>query len=163
MLTGFSSYDASLVKLIIGGYVVQGFAPDSKITVAMEGDITTSASGTDGDVATALMRDVRGTMTVSLFEASPANQILAAFVQQSRISRVTNFPIFMSDPAGSYLSTLGWIQNQGDSEKTTENPVITWTFGLKNALLQFNSFDSAIFADAAGIILPTAGAVLANL
>lgn len=136
MLTGLMAYDPSEVTLLLGGWSPYGFASDTKITVTKTGDVVAPYSGTDGDVSLALQRNKLGTLTLSLQATSGANDVLAAFHSQMYITREVAFPVYMEDPRGFIINTIGWIQGQGENTVGAEVTSIDWTIGLKDCVLQ---------------------------
>lgn len=135
MLTGVMAYDPSQVILSLGGWEPWGFAADTKIVINKTNDIINPYSGTDGDVSLALSRNRLGTLTMSLQRTSPANEVLAAYAQTMYSTRQVAFSVYLEDPRGYYISTIGWIQSQPDDtigETIQENQ---WVIGLKDASL----------------------------
>lgn len=138
MLTGVMAYDPSQVILSLGGWEPWGFAADTKIVIAKSNDIINPYSGTDGDVSLALSRNRLGTLTMSLQRTSPANEVLATYAQTMYSTRKIAFSVYLEDPRGYYISTIGWIQSQPEDtigEMITENQ---WVIGLKDASLLRN-------------------------
>ena len=135
MLTGVMAYDPSQVILSLGGWEPWGFAADTKIVISKTNDIINPYSGTDGDVSLALSRNRLGTLTMSLQRTSPANEVLSAYAQTMYSTRQVAFPVYLEDPRGYYITTIGWIQSQPDDtigETIQENQ---WVIGLKDASL----------------------------
>ena len=135
MLTGVMAYDPSQVILSLGGWEPWGFAADTKIVINKTNDIINPYSGTDGDVSLALSRNRLGTLTMSLQRTCPANEVLAAYAQTMYSTRQVAFSVYLEDPRGYYISTIGWIQSQPDDtigETIQENQ---WVIGLKDASL----------------------------
>ena len=146
MLTGTSAYDPSNVTLTLGGWSPYGWSADTKIVVSKTNDIINPYSGTDGDVSLSLSRNRLGTMTLSLQRTSDANEIFTAFVQQGYTTREVAFTVYLEDPMGYYISTIGWIQSQPEDtigETIGENQ---WVIGLKDASLLRTASDLALNA-----------------
>lgn len=138
LLTGYGAFDASEVILLLGGYQPVGFATDTKIVVSKTGDIVTPYSGTDGDTSLALQRNKLGTLTMSLQNTSESNEVLTAFHQQMYLTRVVAFPVYLQDPRGFGLVTVGWIQSQPDMTVGSEIQSVDWVIGLKDATLNYS-------------------------
>lgn len=146
MLTGLFAYDASEVVLLLGGWAPYGFATDTKITIAKTGDVITPYSGTDGDVSLALQRNKLGTLTMSIQNTSGANEVLAAYHQQMYLTREVAFPVYLVDPRGYGLFTVGWIQSQPDITIGAEVQAADWVIGLKDATVSYDAGSSALSA-----------------
>lgn len=135
MLTGVFAYDPSQVVLSLGGWEPWGFAADTKIVISKTNDIINPYAGTDGDVSLALSRNRLGTLTMSLQRTSPANDVLSAYAQQMYSTRQVAFPVYMEDPMGYSLATIGWIQTQPDDNVSETIQDSQWVIGLKDATL----------------------------
>mgnify|MGYP000989411811 CR=1 FL=1 len=78
------TYSPAAVVLTIAGVRIQGFAPDSQITVSPSSDIATTAVGADGTVAVSASSDARMTLAVSLMQGSTGNQKMSELAQKQR-------------------------------------------------------------------------------
>lgn len=144
MLTGAMAYDPSQVTLLLGNWAPYGFSADSKIVVTKTNDIINPYAGTDGDVSLALSRNRLGTMTLSLQRTSGANEVLTAYHQQMYSTRQVAFPVYLKDPRGYVISTMGWIQSQpedtiGDTIQSSD-----WVIGLKDCTLTRSTTAAAL-------------------
>ncbi len=139
MLTGVMAYDPSNITLSLGGWEPYGFASDTKIVVSKSNDIINPYGGTDGDVSLALSRNRMGTMTISLQRTSEANEVLSTYAQTMYSTRQVAFPVYLEDPRGYYISTIGWIQSQPDDTMGDTITTNDWVIGLKDASLLRNT------------------------
>lgn len=144
MLTGVMAYDPSNITLSLGGWQPYGFASDTKIVISKSNDIINPYAGTDGDVSLALSRNRMGTMTISLQRTSGANEILATYAQTMYSTREVAFSVYLEDPRGYYISTIGWIQSQPDDTMGDTIQTNDWVIGLKDASLLRNSATAAL-------------------
>lgn len=135
MLTGVMAYDPSNITLSLGGWQPYGFSSDTKIVISKSNDIINPYAGTDGDVSLALSRNRLGTMTISLQRTSDANEVLAAYAQTMYSTREVAFSVYLEDPRGYYISTIGWIQSQPDDTMGDTIQSNDWVIGLKDATL----------------------------
>jgi len=139
MLTGVMAYDPSNITLSLGGWEPYGFASDTKIVISKSNDIINPYGGTDGDVSLALSRNRMGTMTISLQRTSEANEVLSTYAQTMYSTRQVAFPVYLEDPRGYYISTIGWIQSQPDDTMGDTITTNDWVIGLKDASLLRNT------------------------
>lgn len=139
MLTGVMAYDPSNITLSLGGWEPYGFASDTKIVISKSNDIINPYGGTDGDVSLALSRNRMGTMTISLQRTSAANEVLSTYAQTMYSTRQVAFPVYLEDPRGYYISTIGWIQSQPDDTMGDTITTNDWVIGLKDASLLRNT------------------------
>lgn len=144
MLTGVMAYDPSNIVLSLGGWEPYGFAADTKITITKSNDIINPYGGVDGDTSLALSRNRMGTMTISLQRTSDANEILSTYVQTMYSTREVAFNVYLEDPRGYYISTIGWIQSQPDDTMGDTITTNDWVIGLKDASLLRNSATAAL-------------------
>lgn len=135
LLTGLTAFDPSEVTLLLGGWEPYGYADDTKIAVSKTGDIITPYTGTDGDTSLALQRNKLGTLTISLQSTSDANEVLCSWHEQMYLTRVVAFPVYLSDPKGFSIQTIGWIQTQPDMSIGVETGTVDWVIGLKDATI----------------------------
>ena len=146
MLTGVFAYDPSEITLSLGGWQPYGFAEGTKIVVAKANDLITPYSGTDGDVSLALNRNRLGTMTISLQRTSDANAILTNMALQMYTTREVAFPVYMKDPRGNYIETIGWIQGQPQDTMGDTIQGNDWVIGLKDASLKRDATSAVLSA-----------------
>lgn len=146
MLTGLMAYDPSEITLLLGGWEPWGFASDTKIVISKNNDIINPYAGTDGDVSLALSRNRLGTLTLSLQRTSPANEVLAGYVQAMYSTRQVAFSVYLEDPRGYYLTTIGWIQSQPDDTMGDTIQENQWVIGLQDATLLRNAGSVGIAA-----------------
>ena len=146
MLTGAMAYDPSQITLSFGGWEPYGFATGTKIVIAKTSDIITPYSGTDGDVSLALMRNKLGTLTLSLQRTSDANAFLTAYAQQMYSTREVAFPVYLKDPRGFEIITVGWIQSQPQDTMADTIQQVDWVIGLKDATLKRGATSVALSA-----------------
>lgn len=146
LLTGLGVFDPSETILLLGGWAPYGFATDTKIVVSKAGDVISPYAGTDGDVSLALQRNKLGTLTLSLQNTSDANEVLTAFHQQMYRTRIGAFPVYLQDPQGFGLMTIGWIQSQPDVTIGSEIQSADWVIGLKDATLSRSVVSTSLSA-----------------
>lgn len=135
MLTGVMAYDPSNITLSLGGWQPYGFASDTKIVISKSNDIINPYAGTDGDVSLALSRNRLGTMTISLQRTSDANEVFAGYAQTMYSTREVAFSVYLEDPRGYYISTIGWLQSQPEDTMGDTIGTNDWVIGLKDATL----------------------------
>ena len=146
MLTGAYAYDPSQITLSLGGWEPYGFASGTKIVIAKSNDIITPYAGTDGDVSLALMRNRMGTLTMSLQRTSDANAFLTAYHQSMYSTREVAFSVYLKDPEGFTITTVGWIQSQPQDTMGDTIQQVDWVIGLKDATLTRGSTSVALSA-----------------
>jgi hypothetical protein len=101
------TYDPSEIKLLVSGFPITGFAPDSIVTIAPEADLWSDVVGCDGDVTRAKSLDRRATVTINLAQSSPSNLVLSALVTAdiNTPGGASVGPFLCADKHGSSLFT----------------------------------------------------------
>jgi len=85
-------YDPLKVNVVIAGVYVTGFSEGSMVECARNEDRITPYMGVKGEWAAALNMNNSGTITITLQQGSPMNDIL-----QRLSNRLDNFPIMVID------------------------------------------------------------------
>lgn len=138
------TYDPKSVQIIVGVNPMGGFADGTFATVAYENDAFTKISGADGDVSRSKSNDSTGTLTLTLAQTSPSNDVLTAVAIADRTANNGIVPIAVKDLSGrsTYVSAFGWIRKQPDSEYAKEITNREWILDLAD-LDMFNGGNAA--------------------
>jgi hypothetical protein len=90
----------------LGGiFIRSGFADGEFFTAEPESDSVGSVAGTDGEVATSVMYDMRWNITLKLLQSGDANSVLSQLHLLKRRSDIGFFPVlFKHADTGEYLS-----------------------------------------------------------
>ena len=133
------SYDPARAVLTLGGVLPYGYAPDTMITIAKSEHMTTPQQGILGSVVLSKTHNTLGTLTISLQQVSPFNQVLSGFNYTNKtINEAYSgfFPVGFYDPnSGLGLACSGWIQTQPDYANAQESGTLEWVIGLHDATL----------------------------
>lgn len=125
-------YDPASVELHIGGVAPTDVAADTMYVVSKEEDRVLPVAGVLGEVAIARNRNQLGTLTISLKQTSPMNEVLMNWMTASAAG-VFMFPVRLLDPAsGIIMNTTGWIQTQPELSLGKEVGQLDWVIGLAN-------------------------------
>lgn len=135
------TYAPDFVLVIVGGIPLSGFAEDSMLTLAPMADLVTSSSGADGEVARSLNTDRRFTLTLTLQQTSPSNDVLSGIAAADRLSGGRMVPVMVQDLRGRtmFMAEQGWVsrlpdigfgREAGDREwQITTGPPSVWFAG----------------------------------
>lgn len=126
------TYDPKKVVVIIGGVPMGGFADGTFVTVARENDSFTKVSGADGIVSRAKSSDKSGSLTMTLAQTSPSNDVMTGFVQADELSNNGIVPVLVQDFSGRtvLVSAFGWVRKPPDSEFGKEISDREWVMDL---------------------------------
>jgi hypothetical protein len=107
-----STYDPKQVILTVGGVPITGFADGTFITVERSNDSFTKSSGADGIVTRVKQNDKSGTITCTLAQTSPSNDILSAQAVLDEQSNAGVVPVQCKDNSGRTVlfSAFAWIR-----------------------------------------------------
>lgn len=133
------SYDPKKVSLVTGGISVYGFGPDTKITISRNNMVSTITEGVDGDISVNIDNRYSGKMEIQLLHNSSMNAIYENWLKQVEVTGNPFFPVTFSDPSGSSLSTIGWLEEQPSYDVGTETSTRTWVIGLQDARMYPNA------------------------
>lgn len=141
------AYNPADVTLSVGGYLVSGFADDTKILLNKAEDLVNPFEGVDGEISLAISPRTMGTLTISLQNTSGSNGVLELYALQAKTTGIAHFPVIMIDPAGSsVITTFGWIQTQPDYAVSAEIGTRDWVIGIADATTTPNATTGALGA-----------------
>lgn len=95
------THDPAQVVFTLGGQPITGFMPGTYLTVEREEDTFTLTVGADGEVARVRNRNKSGTITFTLMQTSPSNQILSALASQDESAGVPAGAALVKDLLGT--------------------------------------------------------------
>lgn len=106
------NYDPSQVIVMIGGNLMQGFADGDFISIEREEQSFTKVVGADGFVSRAKTSNRSGTMTLTLKQTSPSNEILSDFLAQDEANANGIFQVLIKEGTGGsrLFTATGWVQ-----------------------------------------------------
>lgn len=111
------TFDPKQVVISIGGVPMSGFADGTFLEIIRDENAFTKVVGADGYTSRVKSNNRGGTLTVTLLETSPSNDVLSAFAALDEASNSGVVPILVKDLSGNsiYFSATGWIQKLPDS------------------------------------------------
>jgi hypothetical protein len=100
-------YSSKDVSIAWSGQKLDGLAPDSFVTLAMNADLTDEEVGADGQLSVSRLPDGTGTCTLVFQQNSTANLILSGVMaaQQNSPTFITG-SLTVVDPSGSVLALM---------------------------------------------------------
>lgn len=126
------TYDPKAVVITIGGVPMSGFSDGTFLEITRDAQAFTKVVGADGTTTRVKSNNTGGTMTVTLKQSSPSNDVLSAFAQADALSNAGVVPILVKDLSGNsiYFSATGWVQKLPDSVFSAEVSDRSWVFDL---------------------------------
>lgn len=109
---GVRTYDASQVILAVNGSVIGGYADGTFIEIVRTSASFTKVVGADGTTSRAKTNDISGTITITLAQTSPSNDVLSQLQEQDLLQNNAIVPVVMEDLSGSSIlfTGTGWVE-----------------------------------------------------
>lgn len=105
-------YNPRRVLVLIGGIAMSGLGEGDFLGIEPMADTVTSKVGADGEVARSVSTDARHTVTLTLQQTSPSNDILSGFAAVDRLTcGGASFPLLVQDLCGRtmFATDKAWI------------------------------------------------------
>ena len=126
------TYDPKSVVITVGGVPMSGFADGTFLEITRDDAAFTKVVGADGTTTRVKSNNTGGSMTITLKQSSPSNDVLSAFAQADELTNTGVVPILVKDLSGNsiYFSATGWIQKYPDSVFANEINNRAWVLDL---------------------------------
>ncbi len=126
---GVFTYDAAQVIISVGGIPLSGYTDGTFIEVARDEATWTKIVGADGIVTRGKTNNRSGTITVTLKQSSPSNDVLSGFLIADELANSSVVPILIKDLSGDsiYFAAQGWVSAFANSTFAKEITDRTWT------------------------------------
>lgn len=124
------TYDSCEVIVSVGGQPLTGFAQSSKVTVERDEDAFTKYIGVDGEVSRSKNCNKAGTVTITLAQTSPSNDLLSELALNDEAANSGVVPILIRDLNGTTLATApdAWVRKLPSAEFGKEIGEREWVF-----------------------------------
>lgn len=131
------TYDPKKVVLTVGGVPIGGFADGTFIMVERTNDTFTKVSGADGIVSRAKANDFSGSITVTLAQTSPSNDVLQALATADELSNSGVVPVQCKDVSGrsTHFSAFAWIRKPPAAEYGKEISNREWALDCADLVM----------------------------
>ena len=122
------TYDPKQVSVIIGGYIVSGYADGTFVTLARNNDNWTRQGGADGEQTRAKSNDRSGLLTITLMQSSLSNGVLQGFAIADELGNSGTFSFLVKDNNGTEIAAaeIAWVQKPSDKSYAKENENREW-------------------------------------
>ena len=126
------TYDPKAVICSIGGVPMSGYPDGTFIEISRDDVAFTKVVGADGTTTRVKSNNTGGTLTVTLKQSSPSNDVLSAFAQADERANLGVVPILIKDLSGNSISfsATGWVQKLPDQIFANEINNRVWVFDL---------------------------------
>lgn len=126
------TFDPASVVITVGGVPMSGFADGTFLLVDRDEDAFVKVTGADGTSTRVKSNNRAGTLTLTLKQSSPSNDVLSGFAILDELSNSGVVPVLVKDLSGNslYFSATGWIQKMPASEFGKEINNREWIIDL---------------------------------
>jgi len=126
------TYNPASVIISIGGVPMSGFADGTFLMIERDEDAFTKVTGADGYTTRVKSNNRCGSLTLTLKQSSPSNDVLSGFANLDELSNAGVVPILIRDISGTstYFSATGWIRKYPSSEFAKELSNREWILDL---------------------------------
>jgi len=150
-MPGVRTYDPREVQIIIGGAIISAYADGTFVEVEPQDDSYSRTTGADGEESRARSNNRGGTMTLTIKQTSPSNDVLTAFWLADQASNAGVFPVMLKEAgSGSTLISAqsAWIERLPNVVYSKEIEGREW----KIALADINWFVGGNTQSAGGLV-----------
>lgn len=129
------TYDPKQVIISIGGVPMSGFSDGTFLEIDRDEATWTKVVGADGLVTRAKTNNFSGTLTLTLKQSSPSNDVLSGFLAIDEATNAGVVPILVKDLSGNsiYFSARAWINQYPSSTFGKDISDRQWTLSLDEA------------------------------
>jgi len=126
------TYDPRSVIVSIGGVPMSGYADGTFLTVDRDEDAFSKVTGADGYSTRVKSNNRGGSLTLTLKQSSPSNDVLSGFANLDELSNAGVVPVLVKDTSGNsiYFSATGWVKKYPSSEFGKELNNRDWVIDL---------------------------------
>ena len=122
------TYDPGKVMVIAGTFPLEGFSPESIVSIEPLGELVTAQVGSDGEIARSINRNKMHSVTITLLQTSASNDVLNGLAAADEASGGgIMFPILVQDLLGRsrFAAAQAWVskrptQGHGNTAGTRE-------------------------------------------
>ena len=124
--------DPKSVIIAIGGVPISGFADGTFLEIVADAQQFQKVTGADGYTTRVKTNNYGGSLTVTLAQSSPSNDVLSALLNADRLRNAGVVPILIRDLTGTTIifSASGWIQQMPDVTYGNAVENRAWVFDL---------------------------------
>lgn len=132
------TYDPADVIVTIDGNNINGYADGTFVSIERTEQTFTKVTGADGSTTRSKTNDRSGTLTLTLLQTSPSNEILSNILNQDEADNTGVVAVQVKErSSGSKFATgSGWIQGLPTIEYGNEITTREWTIEMSE--IKFN-------------------------
>lgn len=126
------TYNPAEVTVAIGGAIMSGYTDGTFVEIARNSPSWITAVGADGTVTRGKSNDRSGSLTLTLKQSSPSNDILSGILIADELSNRGVFPVLVKDLSGTsiFFSAQAYINTFATASYGKDIADRTWTITL---------------------------------
>ena len=129
------TFDPKQVIVTIGGVPMSGFSDGTFLEVDRNEPTWNIVVGADGLVTRGKTNNFSGTLTLTLKQSSPSNDVLSAFMAVDEATNAGVIPVLVKDLSGNsiYFSARAWITQYPNSTFGKDITDRQWVLSMDEA------------------------------
>jgi len=106
------TYNPAEVAVIVGGFIMSGFADGQFVNIVPNADLFELTVGTDGEATRSAQNNKSAQITIDFMQTSESNAVL-----ESVAASGASFPLLVKDGSGStiYSAVSAWVRRRPDA------------------------------------------------
>jgi hypothetical protein len=128
------TYDPSEVKIVVGTFVLSGYADGTFVKITRSGDAFEKKKGADGTVDRINKNAYDFEVEITIKQTSPYNAILSGLLAADQLSNNGVFPLTITDLSGAttgpsaFFAPQAWIMKDPEVDYGDALKNHTWKF-----------------------------------
>ena len=124
-----STYVPEDILVIVGGAIIDGYADGTFINVERDEDTFSKKTGANGRTTRTKSSNKSGSITLTLQQTSPSNDVLSAFHAIDEQTANGVIPVLIKDKRGTslYSSPAAWVKKPAAASFAKESENREWT------------------------------------
>lgn len=121
-MAGVYTYSCSEVQVIVGGAPMSGMADGTFVNIERDEQAYTKVTGADGSTSRSKSANRSGTITITLKQTSPSNDVLTGFMVADEQGDAGVVPVLVKDNSGRTLhaASAAWVQKSPSQDFAKE-------------------------------------------
>ena len=137
----FANYDPKKIVVTVGGAPVTGYADGTFVNFERTNDAFSMVTGADNLTTRTKRNDKSGTLTLTLQQTSPSNDLLSTFANLDETDNVGVFSLQVKDAIGTTVvnAPAAWVRKFAPIERGNELSNTEWTIDCADSTITVGS------------------------
>jgi hypothetical protein len=131
------SFDPKQVTLVIGGFLIGGFADDDFISIKRDQDGWAKKVGVSGEIGRVQNLDISGSITIRLLQSSESNDALSTLAALDESQGIAATYSLCRDKNGRsvFASPFVWVKKYPDVQYKKDVAILEWVLDTAQLLI----------------------------